>query len=119
MLHSGANETARRVEEVEKPSSGHRDGVGRLRWPDARGPCIGQERLFMCIGKATHQPMSARKPPPASSLTLPDTLLIFLCFEPGDSVISAALGDAEGYHPANHEHLYRFSTSYPLQPFLL
>ncbi|KAL5382965.1 hypothetical protein DPSP01_006233 [Paraphaeosphaeria sporulosa] len=65
----------------------------------------------MCIGKATHRPMRARKLPPASSLTLPDTLLIFLYFESGDSVISAALGDAEGYHPANHEDLYRFSTS--------
>ena len=73
----------------------------------------------MCIGRATHPPMRAQNSPPASFLTPPDTLLIFLCFESGDSAISAVLGDAEGYHPANQADLYRFSIPYPLQLFPL
>lgn len=47
------------------------------------------------------------------------TLLIFLCFELGDSIISATLGDTECRRSANHEHLYRYEPSDLLPPFVL
>lgn len=65
------------------------------------------------IGKATHPPMRSLKPPPASALTSPVTLLIFPCFIPGDSVNSVTLGDEDGYHPTNHKHVYFFSNPHP------